>query len=70
MMTSVQTKSMALYSQASDLQTRQTIWIGTNVKAGKGQANSHTRGWDIDGMPATELAGLHTDYVGPQSRTI
>ena len=70
MMTSVQTTSMALYSQASDLQTRQTIWVGTNVKSGKGQANSHTRGWDFDGIPAAELADLHTDYVGPQNRTI
>jgi hypothetical protein len=62
---------MALYSMASDLQTRQTVWVGTNVKAGKGQANSHTRGWQHDGLPAAELADLHTDYqgwVGPGHR--
>jgi hypothetical protein len=55
---------MALYNQASDLQTRQTIWVGTNVKAGRGQANSHTRGWESDGLPAAELADLHTDWQG------
>ena len=62
---------MALYSMASDLITRQTVWVGTNVKAGRGQANSHTRGWDHDGLPAAELADLHTDYqgwVGPGHR--
>ena len=62
---------MALYNQASDLQTRQTVWIGTNVKAGRGQANSHTRGWQDDGLPAAELADLHTDWqgwVGPGHR--
>jgi len=49
---------MALYNMASDLQTRQTVWVGTNVKAGKGQANSHTRDWQHDGLPAADLAGL------------
>jgi hypothetical protein len=52
---------MALFSMASDLQTRQTVWVGTNVKAGKGQANSHTRDWQHDGLPAVELADLHHD---------
>jgi hypothetical protein len=55
---------MALYNIASDIQTRQTVWIGTNVKSGRGQANSHTRGWDRDGLPAAELADLHTDWQG------
>lgn len=55
---------MALYNQASDLQTRQTIWVGTNVAKGRDQANSHSRGWNHDGLPAAELADLHTDYQG------
>jgi hypothetical protein len=74
---------MALYNQASDLQTRQTIWVGTKVSnlpkwngseliaPGKGQANSHTRGWQNDGLPAAELADLHTSWqgwVGPGHR--
>lgn len=74
---------MALYNQASDLQTRQTVWIGTkvsNLPAWTGdkwelkqghQANSHTRGWDHDGLPSAELADLHTPWqgwVGPGHR--
>jgi hypothetical protein len=64
---------MALLSQASDLITRQTVWIGTKVsnlpkfngtewevKQGH-QANSHTRDWQNDGLSAAELADLHTD---------
>jgi hypothetical protein len=74
---------MALYNQASDLVTRQTVWIGTKVsnlpkfngtewevKHGH-QANSHTRGWQDDGLPAAELADLHTSWqgwVGPGHR--
>lgn len=56
---------MALYSQASDLNTRERIWVGTNVVKGKNQANSHTREWDHDGLTTADLAGLHTDYNGP-----
>jgi hypothetical protein len=58
---------MALFNIASDLKTRQTIWVSTNVAKGMGQANSHTRkwkGWDGDGLPAAELADLHTDWQG------
>ena len=67
---------MAIYNQASDLQTRQTVWIGTKVsnlpkwngdelvEAGKGQANSHTRGWEHDGLSAAELADMHTPWQG------
>lgn len=55
---------MALYNMASDLQTRQTVWVGTNVKSGRGQANSHTRGWAHDGLPAAELADMHTPWQG------
>jgi len=56
---------MALYSQATDLNTRERIWVGTNVVRGKSQANSHTRNWDFDGIATADLAGLHTDYNGP-----
>jgi hypothetical protein len=62
---------MALYSQASDLQTRQTVWVGTNVVKGKSQRNSHTLGWDHDGLPTAELADVHTPWqgwVGPGHR--
>ena len=55
---------MALYNQASDIQTRQTVWVGTNVVKGKGQANSHTRGWNHDGLPTAELADVCTPYQG------
>ena len=67
---------MAIYNQASDLQTRQTVWIGTKVsnlptfngtewevKEGH-QANSHTRGWEHDGLSAAELADMHTPWQG------
>ena len=67
---------MAIYNQASDLQTRQTVWIGTKVsnlpkfngtewevKQGH-QANSHTRGWQDDGLLAAELADMHTSWQG------
>ena len=63
---------MALWSQATDLQTRETIWVSTNVIKGRPQLNSHRddefgrcyQRDQIDGFPAWELAGLHTDYVG------
>ena len=59
---------MALYSQATDLQTRQTIWISTNVVKGRPQLNSHRSASyakaGVDGFSAAELAGLHTDYQG------
>jgi hypothetical protein len=50
---------MALYTQASDLVTRQTVWVGTNVAKGKDQANSHTRAdFTVDGLSASDLAGM------------
>jgi hypothetical protein len=63
---------MALYTQASDIYTKQTIWVSTNVLAGRAQLNSHRddtfgrcyQREQIDGFPAWELAGLHSDYVG------
>ena len=63
---------MALFNQASDLQTRQIVWVSTNVLKGRPQLNSHREDSNgqamaragIDGYPAWELAGLHTDYQG------
>jgi hypothetical protein len=50
---------MALLSQASDLITRQTVWVSTNVAKGKDQANSHTRdNFTVDGLSAADLAGM------------
>ena len=52
---------MALFSQATDLQTRQTVWVSRNVAKGRPQLNSHRediigRGMESDGLPAAELA--------------
>lgn len=63
---------MALYNQASDLQTRQIVWVGRNVAKGRPQLNSHRddslgRSYTVsDGLPAAELANLHTPFVGWQ----
>ena len=72
-----------LYNQATDLVTRQTVWVGTKVENlptwtgaewksnGKGQSNSHKHGWNHDGTSAAELAVLHTPWqgwVGPGHR--
>lgn len=66
------TDPVALYNQASDLTTRQTVWVSTNVVKGRPQLNSHrddrfgrTMAQEgIDGFTAVELAGLHTSYQG------
>ena len=65
---------MALFSQASDLKTRSTVWVSRNVAKGRPQLNSHRE--DVigkslsdagrDGLPAAELANLHTPFVGWQ----
>jgi len=59
---------MALYNIATDLATRQTVWVSTNVVKGRPQLNSHSSAAyardGIDGFCAAELAGLHTDYRG------
>ena len=63
---------MALYNIASDLHTRETIWVSRNVVKGRPQLNSHREDdfgrcyqrEGIDGFPAWELAGLHTNSVG------
>jgi hypothetical protein len=65
---------MALYSMATDLTTRQTVWVSRNVVKGRPQLNSHRddnvgrslAAAGVDGLPAFELAGLLTDYVGKQ----
>ena len=62
---------MALYSMATDLNTRETIWVSRNVVKGRPQLNSHREDTfgrslnraGIDGYPAWELAGLHCNYV-------
>lgn len=57
---------MALYTMATDLNTKETIWVATNVVKGRPQLNSHSSDCykrdGIDGFPAWELAGLYTDY--------
>ena len=59
---------MAIWNQASDINTRNTIWVSTNVVKGRKQLNSHNNDCynrdQIDGFNSAELAGLHTDYVG------
>ena len=60
---------MALYSQATDLQTRSIIWVSTNVVKNRPQYNSHNNNTDEDGASAVDLASRHTDYQGWQSTT-
>ena len=63
---------MALFSMASDLATKQTIWVARNVVKGREQLNSH-RDDDfgrcyaregIDGFSTVETAGMHTPFIG------
>ena len=65
------THLMALFSQASDLKTRSTVWVSRNVAKGRPQLNSHRddvlgRSMESDGLPAAELADLSTPFVGWQ----
>ena len=62
---------MALFSQASDLQTRSTVWVSRNVAKGRPQLNSHRedvlgRSMESDGLTAVEIADLSTQFVGWQ----
>jgi hypothetical protein len=65
---------MAIYSQATDLSTRQTVWITQSIKPERSQLNSHREGtWvnslkaaGIDGLSAAEIAYLSTSYEGWQ----
>ena len=58
---------MALFTPATDLKTRQTVWVTTNVVKGRPQLNSHRPDHmgqamakaGIDGYSAAELAGLY-----------
>lgn len=58
---------MALFNIATDLNTRETIWVSTNVSKGRPQVNSHRddrvgrslAAEGIDGFSAAEWAGLH-----------
>jgi hypothetical protein len=67
---------MALMTMATDLNTREIVWVTRNIVKGRPQLNSH-RGdgfanslaeHGIDGLSAVELAGLHTDYQGWQHK--
>ena len=59
---------MAIWNQATDINTRQTIWVSTNVAQGRRQLNSHNNDCyqraGIDGYEAWDIAGLYTDFVG------
>ena len=65
---------MAIYSQATDLTTKQTIWVSRNVVKNRSQLNSHREDTfgnslqraEIDGFSAAELANLSTNYEGCQ----
>jgi hypothetical protein len=62
---------MALFSQATDLQTRSTVWVTRNVAKGRPQLNSHRddllgRSMESDGLSAAEIANLSTPFVGWQ----
>ena len=58
---------MALFSQASDLQTGETIWVASNVRHGGQQSNSHTwKDRDFDGLTAVQIADIATSYKGWQ----
>lgn len=59
---------MAIWSQAQDINTRETIWVAQHRLFRRPQLNSHNSDCyardGIDGFNSAELAGLHTDYVG------
>jgi len=62
---------MALFSPATDLQTRSTVWVTRNVAKGRPQLNSHRddvlgRSMESDGLSAVEIANLSTPFVGWQ----
>jgi hypothetical protein len=65
---------MAIYSQATDLATKQTIWVSRNVVKNRPQLNSHREDMvgkslkdaGVDGLSAAELANLSTNFEGWQ----
>ncbi len=63
---------MAIWNIATDLATKKTIWVSTNIVKNRPQLNSH-RDDDfgrcyaregIDGFNSVELAAMHTEYSG------
>jgi hypothetical protein len=53
---------MAVLSQASDLTTRQTIWVAHDIVKGKDQINSHNRAdFNCDGLSAADWASLYAE---------
>ena len=65
---------MAIYSQATDLTTKETIWVSCNVVKNRLQLNSHREDMignslqcaGVDGFSAAELANLSTNFEGWQ----
>jgi hypothetical protein len=59
---------MAIFNQASSLETRELIWVATNIAKKRPQLNSHRSECyareGIDGFNSVEMASLHTEYVG------
>jgi hypothetical protein len=61
---------MAIYSQATDLATKQTIWVSRNVVKNKPQLNSHREDAlgkslqraGVDGFSAVEISNLYASY--------
>jgi hypothetical protein len=64
--------TVALLTMATDLKTRQRVWITTNVVKGRPQLNSHRQdrlgqslaAAGVDGYSTAEIAGLHHNYIG------
>lgn len=63
---------MSLLTMATDIRTRQRVWITTNVIKNRPQLNSHRpdklgqslAAAGVDGYSTAEIAGLHHNYVG------
>jgi len=57
-----------MFNLASSLETRNIVYIATNVMKGRPQLNSHSSDCyqrdGLDGLEAWDLAGLYTDYTG------
>jgi hypothetical protein len=66
---------MALWTMATDLNTRERIWVSTNVVKDRPQLNSHRdddfgrcyKRDGIDGYSTAEVAGFHHSYTGKQN---
>jgi hypothetical protein len=63
---------MSIFNQASSLETRELIWVATNIAKHRPQLNSHREDdfgrcyqrAGIDGYNSIEMAGSHTEYSG------